>query len=79
MRISLLLLAVLSVVFAEEEIVENVDNVVEAENEKDEVDSIIENNQVTEKVIGSSRVFLPFSGICGIHRRHRRAAEHDQR
>jgi hypothetical protein len=50
MRIFLSLFAVLSVVIAEEPVAEN-DKVDGApENEKDEVEAIIESNQVTEEV-----------------------------
>jgi hypothetical protein len=49
MRIFLSLFAVLSVVIAEEPVAENVE-VDAPENEKDEVEAIIESNQVTEEV-----------------------------
>jgi len=50
MRIFLSLFAVLSVVLAEDPVAENVE-VDAPENEKDEVEAIIESNQVSEEVV----------------------------
>ncbi len=77
MRIFLSLFAVLSVVLAQDPVAENIE-VAAPENEKDEVEAIIESNQVSEEVI-KSKVFLFFilQGICRIYRRPRRAAKND--
>ena len=50
MRIFLSLFAVISVVLAEDPVAENVE-VDAPENEKDQVEAIIENNQVSEEVV----------------------------